>query len=118
MKNKTWDEIIARYERMYSRCIGSEVMMERWGDYYRGMLALVPRIRNLPELKEMIKWVSHETLYIRKPDIVPVLTISYSDNSYVLRSYLNGAELLEERKAAAEEVVGELQNQIKTMREV
>ena len=115
--NLTWDEILGQYDWMYSQCVKSEAMMGRWGSFASGMLALIPQIRNLHDIKDVKKWLSHFCLVMQVPDKEIELVILYYDDSYVIKSYLPGHKVEAETNAIAEEVVSEILKQINRMRE-
>ena len=122
MPDLTWDEILGRYDWLYSQCVESEAMMGRWGNFAGGMLALIPQIRNLPELNDFVKWLSHFALVMKVPDKETELVVLYDLDSYVVLSSLPGYRSEEETKAmenkvSAENVVAEILIQIKKMRE-
>lgn len=114
----TWDELAIAYEAMLRECSNSdEYTLRRWIGFAQGMTNLIPCIRNLPDLDNLLKWMSHNNLGLKVPDRELLLNIYYDDSLYVLQLYRRG-ELWNETRTTFDEVVNQLQNQIKTMREV
>jgi hypothetical protein len=70
-----WDEVIQAFEEIYQRSIsetsddvGRQEVNRQYAQHAHGILNLIPRLRNYPDLRNVTVGTSHYSLFIEVPN--------------------------------------------------
>ena len=111
-----WDEVIPAFDEIYQRSIsesspnfGRQEVNRQYAEHARGILNLIPRLRNDPDLRHVTVGTSHYSLFIEVPNTRKWLFVwcELPGPKYTISYYANNPREPDERVIVSDDVIVE-----------
>lgn len=117
-----WDEVIQAFEEIYQRSIsessedfGRQEVNRQYAEHAHGILKLIPRLQQHPDLRDLTVGTSHYSLFIEVPNTKKWLFVwcEFPGPLYTISYYADDPRELDDRVSVGDDGIVETILQLK-----
>lgn len=83
-----WNDIVKEYQGIYSKS-------PRTSEHAHGMLRLIPELRNMPGIEQLVPGTSHATLFLKSPSKLTEICVWFENELYIIYLYDSSLDVSE-----------------------